>query len=241
MYGYVCACVCVCVHAHVLALVCVCARAPVRNVRVCNDREMQECADAAQALLQRAYYGALSTGKQQTPDEVLDLRKQKAFSMIPENLPRVTEKLQLRKARRALMNWASASREAKTEKGLHTKLYTTMRPPARSFPLGYTEAPVARGSSVLPERLGRNCTGVVRRSGSCLSQQDLPEVHEPFATRPRRKGKAPCVATPIAGEEVGSGKGGDKRGAREKVSELLALYQRKELPVFGGKLTSELL
>ena len=239
MYDYVCACVCVHVCAHVNVFVCVCAR--VHNVCVCNDREMQECADAAQALLQRAYYGALSTGKQQTPDEVLGLQKQKSFAMIPENLPRLTEKLQLGKARRALVSWASASREAKTEKGLHTKLYTTLRPPSRSFPVGYVEAPVARGSNLLPGRMGRNCTGADRRSGSCLPQQDLPEVHGPFATQPRRKGKTPCVAAPIAGEEVGSGMGVDKRSAREKVNELLALYQRKELPIFGGTLTSELL
>lgn len=203
---------------------------------------MRESADAAQALLQHAYYGALSASKQHGPDEAtLDLQKLKAFALIPENLPHVVERLQSKKAKRVMTYWAAASREAKTEQSLRTKLYPTLKKnPARLFPLGFREAPPQRISNMPPDRMRRTCADVARTSWSSGLESFDPQCASD-AMGPGRKAKKPCMSSAVGGAEGSRDKRRENQSARQKVNELLALYQRKELPIFAGKLTSELL
>jgi len=189
-----------------------------------HDREMQDSADAAQALLESTFYGTLNTRKQQQQEKaVSELQKVKVFAMNPENLPQVREKLAVTKMARILNYWSAASREFKTEQRLRANLYSTLRPPSRAAPIGFVCAPP------IPAAEAQDGAGAGRVSKAC-AKEDPTQL--PLASA-RHRGQD--------GVRARGRKGRKKTTAREEVNELLALYQHRELPIFRGKLTNGLL
>jgi hypothetical protein len=159
-----------------------------------------------------------------------------------ENLAMVQEKLRRKKMRRLITSWLFTAKESKIESRLISKLYPSSR---STLPGGAERWGRGEEGDQGTEQHLRNGRAVVGSVTPHLQSRQQSMRGVGAQQRAERGAGRRLPGGGMAGKL--SRKASHERcrehemSKREKVNELLALYQTRELPLYGGKLKNTLL